>query len=80
MTQEFLDYTKAQGNDLSTPNPMYGFKGLRPGDTWCLCAARWDEAYEAGKAPLVHIEATEISTLTTVKKNRLIEKKLERKK
>ena len=51
MTKEFLDYTKSKGNDLSTPNPIYDFPGLKPGDCWCLCALRWKEAYEAGVAP-----------------------------
>lgn len=58
MTREFLDYSREQGNDLSTPMPEYGFPGLKPGDTWCLCARRWLEALEAGKAPRVRIRAT----------------------
>ena len=53
MTEDFLAYTRAQGNDLSTPAPMYGFPGLKSGDRWCLCAARWAEAERAGVAPLV---------------------------
>ena len=53
VTEEFLEYTKARGNDLSSPAPAYGFPGLRPGDRWCLCASRWSEALRAGKAPKV---------------------------
>jgi len=56
MTKEFLAYTKSQGNDLSTPRG--GFPGLKPGDRWALCAARWYEAYEAGFAPLIKLDAT----------------------
>ncbi len=63
MTDSFLRYSKAQGNDLSTPAPQYGFGGLKVGDHWCLCAQRWKEAYDDGMAPLVRMEATEISTL-----------------
>ncbi len=58
ITQLFLDFSKAKGNDLSTPMPQYGFEGLKEGDTWCLCAARWHEAYESGAAPLVHVKRT----------------------
>ena len=61
MTEQFLSYSKAQGNDLSTPQK--GFPGLEKGDHWCLCAPRWKEAYEDGMAPLVDLEATEESTL-----------------
>src|SRR5579871_50179 len=53
MTAEFLAFSKAAGNDLSTPMPQFGFAGLKPGDRWCLCAARWQEAFEAGAAPQV---------------------------
>ena len=63
MTADFLKFSRARGNDLSTPMPMYEFPGLKPGDRWCLCAARWKEAYDAGMAPKVHLEATHISTL-----------------
>jgi uncharacterized protein (DUF2237 family) len=66
MTEEFLEFTKAQGNDLSTPRPDWNFPGLEPGDTWCLCAARWKEALEAHKAPPVYLEATEESALEIV--------------
>ncbi|MEI7668554.1 MAG: DUF2237 domain-containing protein [Pseudomonadota bacterium] len=58
VTQEFLDFTKSKGNDLQTPVPKYGFKGLNPGDKWCLCAARWSEAEKAGVAPPVDLRAT----------------------
>ena len=63
MTQEFLSYTKSKGNDLSTPAPRYGFPGLKVGDKWCLCARRWKEAQQAGKAPLVMLEATSKAAL-----------------
>lgn len=63
VTAEFLEFSKARGNDLSTPNPLYGFPGLKPGDRWCLCAARWKEAYDAGMAPKVLLEACHMSTL-----------------
>ena len=58
MTQDFLDFTKSRGNDLSTPRPEWRFPGLKPGDGWCLCALRWKEAYEAGVAPGVRLEGT----------------------
>ena len=58
MTAEFLAFSRAAGNDLSTPRPEYDFSGLRPGDRWCLCAPRWAEALEAGAAPAVLLEAT----------------------
>jgi uncharacterized protein (DUF2237 family) len=57
-TAGFLDYSKSRGNDLSTPVPDYGFPGLKPGDRWCLCAPRWQEALEAGLAPRVVLRAT----------------------
>lgn len=63
LTAEFLMFSKARGNDLSTPRPEWGFPGLKPGDQWCLCAARWQEAFEAGAAPRVVLQATEASTL-----------------
>ncbi len=66
MTDRFLTYSKAQGNDLSTPMPQYNFPGLKAGDHWCLCAPRWNQAYEDGMAPLVNLEATELSTLQVV--------------
>ena len=58
MTREFLIFSASRGNDLSTPMPEYGFPGLQPGDRWCLCAARWQEAFEAGFAPPVVLAAT----------------------
>lgn len=58
VTDEFLAYTASRGNDLSTAVPAYGFPGLEAGDRWCLCASRWLEAYEAGKAPRVYLGAT----------------------
>ncbi|PSR06336.1 MAG: DUF2237 domain-containing protein [Bacteroidetes bacterium SW_10_40_5] len=63
MTEEFLEFTKQQGNDLSTPRPQFGFPGLKPGDRWCLCAMRWQEAYYAKAAPKVILEATDEKTL-----------------
>ena len=63
MTEDFLRFSKQSGNDLSTPRPEYSFPGLKPGDQWCLCAPRWQEALEAGKAPQVILEATHIATL-----------------
>lgn len=63
MTAEFLAFSKAKGNDLSTPRPEFGFPGLAPGDRWCLCAARWQEALAAGKAPRVALQATHERTL-----------------
>ncbi|MBC7457667.1 MAG: DUF2237 domain-containing protein [Bdellovibrionaceae bacterium] len=56
--QRFLDFTKSKGNDLQTPQPQFGFPGLKPGDRWCLCAARWKEAHDAGFSPTVVLEAT----------------------
>jgi uncharacterized protein (DUF2237 family) len=58
MTDEFLAYSKSAGNDLSTPVPAYAFPGLKEGDRWCLCAARWQQAFEAGKAPKIVLSAT----------------------
>jgi uncharacterized protein (DUF2237 family) len=66
LTREFLEFSKARGNDLSTPNPRAGFPGLRPGDRWCLCAARWQEALEAGVAPPVVLAATHETALEHV--------------
>ena len=63
MTAEFLEFSKKRGNDLSTPRPEYRFPGLKPGDNWCLCAARWQEAFEAGCAPDVVLEATHEAAL-----------------
>jgi uncharacterized protein (DUF2237 family) len=63
VTKEFLEFSKSRGNDLVTPRPEYQFPGLRPGDRWCLCALRWVEAWEAGMAPQVVLEATHERTL-----------------
>ena len=71
MTKEFLDFTKAQGNDLSTPNEKYRFPGLKSGDGWCLCALRWKEAYEAGLAPHIKPLATHEKALQYVDKKTL---------
>ncbi len=66
MTADFLAFSRARGNDLSTPNPMYSFPGLQPGDRWCLCVERWKEALESGMQPGVVLEATHISALEFV--------------
>jgi uncharacterized protein len=63
VTKEFLAFSKARGNDLSTPRPEYGFPGLNPGDRWCLCAERWQESLAAGVAPRVVLAATHEATL-----------------
>jgi uncharacterized protein (DUF2237 family) len=63
LTAEFLAFSKARGNDLSTPRPEYGFPGLNPGDRWCLCAARWMEAHDAGAAPRVRLASTHARAL-----------------
>src|SRR6266436_1068295 len=62
----FLAFSRAAGNDLSTPVPEFGFPGLKPGDRWCLCASRWKEAMEAGAAPPVVLAATHVSALEFV--------------
>lgn len=66
VTEEFLNYTKSRGNDLSTPVPGYNFPGLKPGDKWCLCASRWKEAMEAGVAPPIDLSATHEAALKYV--------------
>jgi uncharacterized protein (DUF2237 family) len=66
MTAEFLTFSQSRGNDLSTPQPAFGFPGLKPGDRWCLCAARWREAFEAGHAPRVHLKATHRRALEVI--------------
>ena len=66
MTAEFLQFSKSRGNDLTTPVPQYDFSGLKPGDHWCLCAGRWLEANQAGKAPQVSLEATNQAALSIV--------------
>lgn len=67
VTAEFLEFSKQRGNDLSTPVPRFGFPGLKPGDRWCLCAARWKEALDAGAAPRVVLTATHQKTLEIVR-------------
>ena len=66
LTREFLEFSRSRGNDLSTPMPDYGFPGLNPGDRWCLCAARWQEALMADAAPKVVLTATHERTLDYV--------------
>ena len=63
VTAEFLAFSQSRGNDLSTPRPEYGFAGLRPGDRWCLCAPRWQEAFVAGAAPSVVLGASHRAAL-----------------
>jgi uncharacterized protein len=63
VTDEFLAFSKSRGNDLSTPRPEFGFAGLKAGDRWCLCAARWAEAYAADSAPQVVLQSTHKSAL-----------------
>jgi uncharacterized protein (DUF2237 family) len=67
VTADFLEFSLSTGNDLSTPHPEFGFPGLRSGDQWCLCAARWQEALDAGAAPLVVLQATHAASLRIVK-------------
>lgn len=66
MTEEFLDFTRSNGNDLSTPAPEHGFPGLKPGDRWCLCVDRWRQALTAGVAPRVVLAATHSKALDVV--------------
>lgn len=66
MTREFLIFSRSRGNDLSTPMPEYGFAGLQPGDQWCLCVKRWKEAFDAGVAPQVVLESTNLVSLEFV--------------
>jgi uncharacterized protein (DUF2237 family) len=65
-TPEFLEYSRNNGNDLSTPIPEFGFEGLKPGDTWCVCAARWLQASKDGAAPKVYLTRTHQRTLEVV--------------
>ena len=73
VTAEFLDYSQQRGNDLVTPRPEHRFAGLRPGDRWCLCVNRWREAFEAGVAPPVVLEATHSNALERVSLEQLKE-------
>ena len=66
MTDEFLTFSVAAGNDLVTPMPQFEFPGLKDGDRWCLCALRWQQAYEAGRAPRLYLRATHQKTLEIV--------------
>lgn len=79
MTAEFLAFSKAAGNDLSTPRPELGFAGLQPGDRWCLCVLRWKQALEAGMAPPVVLRATHVSALEFVTREELEAHALDRK-
>lgn len=77
VTQAFLAFSLARGNDLITARPEYRFQGLKPGDSWCLCANRWREAFDAGVAPLVvlestHLKALEFVTLDQLEKHRIL--------
>ncbi|MEM9753954.1 MAG: DUF2237 domain-containing protein, partial [Planctomycetota bacterium] len=72
MTAEFLAYTAAAGNDLSTPRPEFRFPGLQPGDRWCLCVGRWKEALDAGCAPRVVLQATHAAALDVVTREDLL--------
>ncbi|MBV9656941.1 MAG: DUF2237 domain-containing protein [Verrucomicrobia bacterium] len=78
MTAEFLEFSRAQGNDLSTPHPEWAFTGLEPGDKWCLCVTRWQEALDAGCAPpfdllATHTSALEFVTLEELKAHALVD-------
>ncbi len=66
LTREFLELSRTQGNDLTTPRPEFGFPGLKPGDRWCLCASRWHEAERQGVAPRVYLRATHRRALERV--------------
>jgi uncharacterized protein (DUF2237 family) len=72
MTDAFLQFSKARGNDLTTPRPEYDFVGLKAGDGWCLCALRWLEAYEAGVAPPIKPESTHAKALELISKAALV--------
>ena len=73
VNEKFLQFTRRMGNDLSSPNPMYSFPGLKPGDKWCLCVLRWKEALDSGCAPKVDLESTNEKALKHVKIEDLIE-------
>ena len=74
MTDDFLQYTKSKGNDLSTPAPQYGFEGLQTGDRWCLCAARWYEAHLEGKSPPVILNGTDQKALDIIPQAALMDR------
>jgi len=73
VTEEFLEFSKSRGNDLTQAHSAQDFEGLKPGDRWCLCASRWKEAWEAGVAPPVDLEATDERTLEYVDLDTLVE-------
>ena len=73
ITEDFLTFSEAMGNDLSTPRPEFNFPGLKEGDRWCLCALRWKEAYDAGVAPRVYLESCHLNALSYVTKDQLEE-------
>ena len=75
MSDEFLEFSKEMGNDLTIDYPRYNFKGLKPGDKWCLCVSRWIEAHKAGYAPRIILEATNLKTLDYVSFETLLEYK-----
>ena len=77
VTDEFLEFSKRKGNDLSTPVPQYGFEGLNDGDSWCLCALRWEEAKLAGFAPRVKLTATNKKTLEFIELDDLKEHQID---
>ena len=66
MTKDFLSFSKGKGNDLSTPRPEFNFPGLKEGDSWCLCAERWKEAYECGFAPKIYLRKTNKKALNVI--------------
>ena len=72
VNEKFLHFTRQMGNDLSSPNPIHSFPGLKPGDKWCVCALRWKEAFDAGCAPEVILEATHEKSLDYVELDDLI--------
>ena len=72
VTEEFLNFTRDRGNDLSSPKELYGFPGLKPGDRWCLCASRWKEALDNGTAPPVVLSATNEAVLNYIRLDDLI--------
>lgn len=75
VNDEFLRFSKERGNDLTTENPQYNFKGLKSGDKWCLCVSRWIEAYKAGCAPKIILESTNIKTLEYITFEELLDYK-----
>tara|TARA_B100000989_G_C19469534_1_gene439989 strand:- start:837 stop:1211 length:375 start_codon:yes stop_codon:yes gene_type:complete len=66
VTEEFLEFSKSRGNDLKTPRPDLNFQGLKEGDSWCLCANRWLEAYQSGAAPKIKLRSTNIKALDVI--------------